>query len=139
MNDQNVILVNLLNALFAANRTNEENPGLYETIEQTLSTACTHFHLDSEKLIEFTIREFDENPERAVPAFQKRKLEEIRAWMKRNVNLYIDDCGEVDLTSLTEGWDFEQGMGEETYSELHPAWDIASEVAQWYEDNRITE
>lgn len=58
-----------------------------------------------------------------------KKKESIRTWMKRNVNLYIDECNEVDTTGMVEGWDYEQGSGEETFDPNHPAWTIAAEIA----------
>ena len=55
---------------------------------------------------------------------------EIRDWMRRHVEEFEDvRTGEIDCTAMVETWDVEEGTGEETLDEFHPAWDIAVDVA----------
>ncbi len=59
--------------------------------------------------------------------------DDIRVWMNRNVRDHLDECGEVNCTSLVEAWDAECDSGEATLDEDHPAWTIAYEVFRDYE------
>jgi hypothetical protein len=60
----------------------------------------------------------------------------IKAWMKRNVSRFVDVCGEVNCTALVEAWDAQEANGSETLDNMHPAWDIAVDVGEWYESTR---
>jgi len=52
----------------------------------------------------------------------------IRKWMQNNVAQYLDECGEVNCTALTEAWDSACSTGEATLDSNHEAWDIAVDV-----------
>ena len=55
---------------------------------------------------------------------------EIRAWMVRNVDRFVDrTCDVVNATKMVEAWDQEIGTGEETLDSEHVAWEVAIEVA----------
>ena len=54
----------------------------------------------------------------------------IRSWMRRNLEAYRNrQTGEVNMTTLVEGWDSECADGAETMDSNHPAWDVAVELA----------
>jgi hypothetical protein len=53
----------------------------------------------------------------------------IRKWMQLNLSLFVDECDEVDLTSMVEEWDRVCGSGGDTTDPNHIAWDVASNVA----------
>ena len=59
--------------------------------------------------------------------------DDIRRWMMRNAPAHVDECGEVNCTSLVEAWDSECDSGEATLDEDHPAWEIAFNVSKDYE------
>lgn len=46
----------------------------------------------------------------------------IRAWMVRNLDRFIDRCGEVDCTGMVEEWDRETQDGGVTLDPDHVAW-----------------
>lgn len=55
----------------------------------------------------------------------------IYKWMIENVENFRDrKTGEINCTKMVEAWDDEEGDGTETLDELHPAWDIAVDVAE---------
>lgn len=62
----------------------------------------------------------------ALPDIMNRR--EIKAWMKRNVKNFVDECGEVDYTSMVEAWDRECSDGAATLDPDHVAWEVATEV-----------
>lgn len=54
----------------------------------------------------------------------------IKAWMRDNAEGHVDaKTGELNCTSLTEAWDAAHGEGGATLDPLHPAWDVAVEIA----------
>jgi len=53
---------------------------------------------------------------------------EIKAWMRRNVKNFVDECGEVNYTSMVEAWDRECADGGATLDPNHVAWEVATEV-----------
>jgi hypothetical protein len=53
----------------------------------------------------------------------------IKVWMRDHVEEFLDDCGEVNCTSMVEEWDRQRSTGMETLDMNHPAWDIAVMVA----------
>lgn len=59
-------------------------------------------------------------------------MNQIEQWMKRNVNRFVEH-GEVNCTKMVESWDSECSSGEATLDSSHVAWDIALNVADWYE------
>jgi hypothetical protein len=59
-----------------------------------------------------------------------RKLaRQIRGWMVRNVERFIDECNEVNATAMVEAWDTEIAGGGDTLDSDHVAWEIAAEIA----------
>ena len=60
-----------------------------------------------------------------------------KKWMQDNVGNHIDDCGEVNMTTLSEscctnfGFDH---IGGPLDCETHWIWDLAMEVSDWYEN-----
>jgi hypothetical protein len=60
---------------------------------------------------------------------------EIIAWMISSYRRFIDDCLEIDMTSMVEAWDRECSNGSETLDENHPAWNCAVHVKGLYDDN----
>lgn len=64
---------------------------------------------------------------------------QIRIWMKANVKDALFENGwEVNCTQLVEDCVFYSDLlTEETLDdETHPAWDIAVQVAEWYEGEK---
>ncbi len=61
------------------------------------------------------------------------KRQAIRKWMVLHVDEHVDACNEVNTTSLTEAWDNACDSGEATLDSDHEAWEVAHEVAEWYE------
>ncbi len=57
---------------------------------------------------------------------------QIRAWMFRNVEQFVDECGEVNCTRMVEAWDDECASGEVTLDIEHVAWEVAVDVAFQY-------
>ena len=53
----------------------------------------------------------------------------IRSWMREHASEHVDECGEVNCTSLVEAWDSACASGGDTLDPNHEAWDIAVEVA----------
>lgn len=62
---------------------------------------------------------------------------QIRAWMRRNLERFIDQCNEVDCTTMVETWDHETQSGYETLDTDHEAWAVAVEVADEYEHEPV--
>lgn len=62
-------------------------------------------------------------------ATEKMYERQIAAWMRSRKSEHIDDCGDVNLTSLVEAWDSACSTGCATLDSEHPAWSIAVEVA----------
>ena len=67
----------------------------------------------------------------------KQELRKIKNWMKSNVkdNLQKNSPWEVNCTALVEDLVANSGLvGEEVLDETeHVVWDIAVDVAEWYE------
>lgn len=58
---------------------------------------------------------------------------DIKRWMWRNVERFLDSCGEVNATAMVEAWDHECSTGEATLDSEHEAWTIAVDVALAHE------
>ena len=60
---------------------------------------------------------------------------EITSWMMSSYRRFIDDCRELDMTSMVEAFDREVLNGSETLDPDHPAWNIASHIKELYDHN----
>lgn len=62
---------------------------------------------------------------------------QILDWMTDNVDDHIDECDEVNATSLVEAWDNACAGGDATIQDpQHIAWDIAAIVAEKHEQEK---
>ena len=60
--------------------------------------------------------------------------------MRDNLHRFIDlKTDEPDLTEMVEIWDIEESNGEATLDNDHPAWTIAFEVSEEYENKKREE
>jgi len=67
----------------------------------------------------------------------KEELNKYFQWMKKNIEDYIDECGEVDCTSLAENcadnfYIYEDEIDFKIPDEI---FDLAVEASQWFEGN----
>lgn len=66
---------------------------------------------------------------RSVTRNAKKENDVIRAWMRAHRSEHIDECGELNCTSLVEAWDRDNDAGDATVDPDHIAWEIAVELA----------
>jgi hypothetical protein len=74
----------------------------------------------------------------ALPIRARGERQQIRRWMRANVERFVEECGEVNCTQITEAWDRECSTGEMTLDTDHPAWEIAVDIAFEYGKRRTS-
>ena len=66
----------------------------------------------------------------------KLSAKEIRTWMKQNIKRFVIDGYQINTTLMVETIDIEMMDGKQTLDEFHPAWTIASELQEEWENGK---
>jgi hypothetical protein len=66
------------------------------------------------------------------------KTGNIRAWMRTHARAFVDPLtGELDPTALVEAWDRDCAGGSAALDSNHPAWIVASHIADEYNAKQL--